>query len=225
MKLTKLINFMVLSASIGMSGCTAWLWAGGNGGIVPGSGEIVTQTSSHTQTIAQDNVHAFGKSRERLVMMGEHYWYFLDEKSTTQMAPIVNAKLPKAFHILNRCTDCKDTFVLTLTDEKTFGTDFVLFYPPQRSQEENILRELGFKKEKQGYTAQFTVKGNIYKASDNLKQDYRFEKALPVRLQQYHAGKTEIDGELLLSKIALTPVTLLGDIIILPLSLFFMPFN
>lgn len=225
MKLKQMLRTSLFSTLFALSGCTAWLWAGGNSsGFIPGSGNIVT-TQHETKEIATDTVRAFGKTKndQQIVMMGDTYWYFIDAKHTDALQKLLSTKLPKAFGTLRN-----EPFNVYLgTDTKAFGTGlFTLYYIPQNAKEIKTLTELGFASTKEKptvYTKSYNLSGQIYKKAENINTEYQFETALPISIK-VSKSETDIDGSLLATKVAATPLALAADIILLPAALIMLPF-
>lgn len=225
MKLKRIIHLALFSLILTLTGCTAWLWAGGNGGgFIPGSGDIVT-THNETKEIAKDTVRAFGKAQnnQQIVMMGDTYWYFINTAHTNELQKLLHTKLPKAFS-----TQKNQPFGLYLdSNAKSFSTGyFSLYYQPKTTQETNTLKALGFtptKYDPQTYRKQYKFEGEMYKKADNIKLEYQFETALPISIR-VSKSETHIDGSLLATKVATTPLALAADIIFIPAMLIMLPF-
>ncbi|QIM62741.1 hypothetical protein A1D29_05225 [Pasteurellaceae bacterium Orientalotternb1] len=197
-----------------------WKW----GSFIPGSGDIVT-THNETKEIAKDTVRAFGKTQnnQQIVMMGDTYWYFISSVHTNELQKLLNTKLPKAFS-----TQKNQPFGIYLdSNAKGFSTGhFSLYYQPKTAQETSTIKTLGFtptKPDPQIYRKQYKFEGEMYKKADNIKLEYQFETALPVSIQ-VSKRETNVDGSLLATKVATTPLALAADIILIPAMLIMLPF-
>ncbi|MDO5054412.1 MAG: hypothetical protein Q4D86_03735 [Pasteurella oralis] len=224
MKFKHILRIFAFSLFFTLSGCTAGLWAGGqNSSFIPGSSDIIS-TDIKAKEIAKDTIRAFGrtKDKQQIVMIGDSYWYFISPKQTEQLQTLLNTKLPKAFN-----TKANKPIRINLTKSaKGFSTDSLwLHYQPKTEREIKIVRELGFRKTSKPeiYAKEYYFEGEIYKKAENIKLEYQFETTLPVSINTLES-ETNIDGSLLLTKIAATPVALATDIILLPVLLITLPF-
>lgn len=211
-----LIKICLMSLSFLLSGCTALLWGE----------DPAVRSHTHYEQFATDTVRAFGKTQaknnEQLVMIGDNYWYFIAQKDTAELLKVLNTKLPKAFATSNN----KPFEVRLEGDAQSFYSSFTLYYEPQNDNEKNVLKALGFTSAKNPklYEKDYYVSGKIYRSSKKINQSYQFETALPISIQ---IGKTSsrVDPAKLLEKIAITPLTLAGDVVLVAVALVVYPFT
>lgn len=222
-----------------LNGCTAIMWS--QEGWLAGSKGMVTHGSKTVvQPAGTDQIRAFARTRpdsknlpaNRLLMMGDNYWYLLHEDTTKFLAPILNSSLSQQFTITqthpqtgNTLNQIAKLHVQLKTPHEHFQIDdLCLNYainptlsPAQQQQERDTLQQLSFKN--MGKQYQFCigrVTGHIYQPVQ-LPADYRFERSIPVQLYiAQDKETTHIDGKIVARNIALTPFTLIGDIILLP---------
>ncbi|MGV7079360.1 hypothetical protein ACWA5Z_11295 [Testudinibacter sp. P80/BLE/0925] len=217
---------LLLSAALSVGGCTSAMW---------GSGTAVgTQDIYHR--LGEDKVHAFGHVRTdsgqlqqgSLVMMGERYWYVVEPHASERLLPALNAKLQHRYQIFSvegreRLTE------LPVTIEDTvgkFNSRFCLRYPletsqnsKQAAQENKVLLALRFRQISQEsslttYERCFWQNGQLYDKPLQVKQNYRFEQYVPVKLQTVEHKTVVKSGPNLLRNIVLTPFTLVGDVVV-----------
>lgn len=226
-KLNYLFKIIILASTLLLSGCfTDYLWGSG-GGFPFSRSEPAIIKDYRLKKVDEDTIRAFGRTQQtqpQLVMMGDKYWYVMNEQHTEELLEILTVKLPKPFDINYQlsCDNCLKGFqVELLNDGKTFNIEFSLSYFPQNSHELDTLVKLGFtpNSSKKGlYEQYYRTNGMIYKKSPEVKADYTFETAIPVELVSTEVT-TIVDGKELLKKIAWTPAALIGDIILMPVYL------
>lgn len=82
-----------------------------------------------------------------------------------------------------------------------------------------MLEQQSFKHEGNNYQRCFgQVWGQVYNKPDNLPAEYQFEQSIPVQL--YTVSRKDVkkvNGKIVARNIALTPLTLAGDIVMFPL--------
>ncbi|MGX2950635.1 hypothetical protein ACWIUA_07010 [Ursidibacter sp. B-7004-1] len=211
-----LIKVGLATLSFILSSCTVMLW---------GANSAVHSHTYYEQS-ATDTVRAFGKTQdknnEELVMVGDSYWYFIDKENTADLLKVLNTKLPKAF-----ATSDNKPFEVRLSDNaKVFDSTFTLYYEPQNDNERNVLKELGFSlfKDNKLYRKHYSLKGKIYRPSKKIDQNYQFETALPISIQVAKTSNS-VDPGKLLQNIALTPITLAGDVVLVAITVVLYPLS
>lgn len=211
-----LVKVCLVGLSLLLSSCTIFLW----------SHDPAVRSHTYYEQSAMDTVRAFGKTQaknnEQLVMIGDSYWYFIDERNTAELLKVLNTKLPKAFSTPNN----KPFKVLLADDAQSFSSSFTLYYEPQNDNEKNVLKTLDFTSTKKPglYEKDYDLKGKIYRSSKKINHHYQFETALPISIQ---VGKTssEVDPIKLIEKITMTPITLAGDVVLVAIELVFSPLS
>ncbi|SMB89786.1 hypothetical protein SAMN05660772_01405 [Pasteurella testudinis DSM 23072] len=218
---------LLLSAVLSAGGCTSAMW---------GSGTAVdTQDIYHR--LGEDKVHAFGYARAdsgqlkqgSLVMMGERYWYVVEPQASERLLPVLNAKLQHSYQIFSPGANKEQLVELPVTIEDEsgkFSSSFCLRYPvdtsqnnKQAAQEKTALQALRFRPISEEpslmtYERCFSARGQLYDKPLQVKQNYRFEQYVPVKLQTAERKTVVKSGSKLLRNIVLTPLTLVGDAVV-----------
>lgn len=217
---------LLLSAALSAGGCTSAMWSGGGSA-------VSTQEIYHR--LGEDKVHAFGHIRTdsgqlqqgSLVMMGERYWYVVEPQASERLLSVLNAKLQHRYQIFSvkereRLTALSELPVTIEDTAGKFNSRFCLRYPldtspnnKQAAQENKVLLALRFRQVSQEsslttYERCFSPTGQMYDKPLQVKQNYRFEQYVPVKLQTVERKKV-VSGPKLLRNIVLTPFTLAGD--------------
>lgn len=217
---------LLLFAALSAGGCTSAMWSGRGSAV--GTQEIYHR-------LGEDKVHAFGHIRadsgqlqqSSLVMMGDRYWYVVEPEASEKLLPVLNAKLQHRYQIFSvknkeRMTELPELPVTIEDTAGKFNSRFCLRYPldtspnnKQAAQENKVLLALRFHQISQEpslttYERCFRTTGQMYDKPLQVKQNYRFEQYVPVKLQTVER-KTVVSGPKLLRNIVLTPFTLAGD--------------
>ena len=187
-----------------------------------------TTTTHDYQDIGEDKVYAFLQIKQDkdmfktddLVMMGEQYWYVInkDEVEKKKLLSMLNADLSSSYQIdedkikivINKKKEQQETQGLPFHTR-----DLCLGYDAKNEQEIEKLKQLSFqanKKDKpEHYKQCFFVKGSIYRAPENVPENYRLKNNLAVSLQT-HTSETHTNAPLLAGQVLGTAVTLPFDI-------------
>lgn len=216
----------LLIGTLILNGCTAMLW---------GMNDPFHKTYTE-KTVAKDQIHAFGVvakdnmqlEKGSLVMMGGKYWFVVNSKDSAELKAILDVKLDKQFQIVQhnpRYAYEALPVELESPEKQTFSSKFCLRYDTNKAADIAKLEKLAFKPveldEKTVYTRCVSAKGNYYATPNNVAEDYRFEKSVPVRIY-YKETKTKTDGWKLTNNILQTPFTLaldaVGAVLVLPLT-------
>lgn len=214
--MNNVLKFCIVSISILLSGCTLFLW---------GHDPAVKSYSSY-QDFAKDTVRAFGqtqsKDKAQLVLMGDTYWYFIIPEDTEKLLHVLNTQLPKPFATLDN-----QPFEIKLDENaKSFHSRFELYYLPQNQEEKIKLSNLGFKpteKNPKLYSNSYTLSGEMYRKANDVVKNYQFETALPIDIKLEKTSHYVKDYSKLIKNIAMTPVTLAGDVALLGLGIVLSP--
>ncbi|WP_038329979.1 hypothetical protein [Kingella kingae] len=218
---------ILTAAVLSQSSCTTlFLW---------GKNPPTTHTTTY-QDIGSDQVHAFGRAERdsnqlkagSLLMMGDKYWYALDADDSTNLLPVLNAKLTNHYQIYYG-DEILTAMPVVLTEKSRFSSDFCLKYTPAgslKTQEAQTLQSLQFKplgKQPETYARCFYTNGTLFAKPMQSPVDYRFEQVVPVKLSQ-EITHSKINGENLIGNILFTPIALAIDamigIVVLPLTIF-----
>lgn len=185
----------------------------------------------------------------RLVMLGEKTAYITDVTPQHDLVKALRTtELSKPFDIVNMYGD-SEKLKVSMSRDNQFSTHSDInngkgyvclgyrFQPADRSalkkREVAILTKLGFKlsgspleiqEERAPYMRCYdTIKGQAYAMSTPLPAEYRFKTPLPVIIESLQ-GEVEVDNASVAGKVALTPLAIMGDIIMLPVMLPLAPF-
>lgn len=225
-----------------LNGCTAILW-GQEGWLASSKGMTHKEQKKTVKKAGIDQIRAFAKTQtesqtlppNRLLMMGDKYWYLVDESDSKELVPVLNSKLSQRFTISQ--THPKTGKPVNQIQELHVGIEgdrfnidrLCLNYSispnlpeSEQQREQNILEQQSFKYKGNDYQRCFgNILGRIYNKPDNLPVDYQFERSIPTQLYTVSSKEiTKVDGKIVARNLALTPFTLVGDIILLPLWLF-----
>lgn len=187
-----------------------------------------TTTTHDYQDIGEDKVYAFLQIKQNkdmfkigdLVMMGEQYWYVInkDEVEKKKLLSMLNAGLSSPYQI----SEDKIEIVINKKKEQqeTQGLPFYtrnlcLAYDAKNDQEIEKLKQLSFRIDKKDkpehYKRCFSVDGSIYRAPENVPENYRLKNNLAVSLQT-HTSETHTNVPLKAGQILGSAVTIPFDI-------------
>ncbi|WGE31343.1 hypothetical protein NYR60_05575 [Actinobacillus genomosp. 2] len=209
MKLKHLLSAVILACSTLLSGCFSLLTAS----------EARVSTSHHeSKVVAEDNITQFGlvKSTKQLVMMGDKYWYLLDQGSSNYVQKLIDAKLPKGFSTSGAVFQIKDK------QAQTWEGETLLEYRTDKKAEKQKLNTLGFEgcydcPEATYFFKRLSFSGKFFAKTEGIAVKSNLKTKLIIKFIEY---KTEerVDGDGL-TAIALMPFAIAADIVTLPLQL------
>lgn len=219
---------VAVCAAMSLNGCTLLLW---------GKDSPFRETTTRHE-LAKDEIQAFamvGKPHSQLqqgslVMMGKQNWFVVNPQDSAKLQGVLNVKLDKAFQIVDRYQhEPLKSFPVELktVDSNDFSTEFCLRYNTGKAADIAKLKALSFKEVQPKQSAQKTnpyyiyctqASGQFYRTPQNHQADYRFETPFPVSVT-YQVSKTHTDVGQLLGNIAMTPITLAGDVVLVPILL------
>ncbi len=197
---------LIISIAFSFQSCvlTTLLWSEG-----------VVVNEKEKIPITNDTIYSFLKTQNKtkqidkdtLIMVGKKYWYVVDKLDFNEIYGTLNAKLPKAFTIKEKHVP------IEIEDDKLrFSSFFILNYEPANAIEKKILKDLDFSHKygtKNTYEKWFLIKGKIFLPQKNAKIDYTFQT--PLKASLYSSTYFS------LKKVALTPIAVAGDVILIPL--------
>lgn len=244
--LKKLALFSLLLATL--NGCTGLLWS--QNGFLAGSRDMVdNQYTTEYRDIGNDDIRAFAMVKpdsqtlpaNSLLMMGDNYWYAVDPKKSQELVAALRAPLSQRFQILvskpneKAVYSASDSLYLDISKSEdgsmTFGIPALCLkysVPTELSaaaqqKERNALLQADFKLN-QGNTYStcfYHIHGTIYAKPEKLPAEYQFERSIPVHLYSSSTKiEKDVNGKMVLRNIALTPFTVVGDIVLLPVYMF-----
>ncbi|WGE31342.1 hypothetical protein NYR60_05570 [Actinobacillus genomosp. 2] len=215
MKLKHLLSAAMLASSSLLSGC-------GLTSLALYESQLTIPSSEYN--VFRDNVTQFGmlKSTKQLVMMGDKYWYVLDQKSSAYIQKLMDTKLSGEFSV--------DTVDIRLTKEKSQNWDgsTYIYYKATKKSEKQTLKELGFS---QGCSQNSThstdvvrtslgLKGQIFAKTEDVAVNGKFKTKIPVEITEFTFGERVDWGGV--TAIAAVPFAIIGDIVTLPYQLLFL---
>lgn len=235
------VKSLILSAAavFMLNGCTGLLWE--QEGLVAGSRGMTHKEQKITvKKAGTDQIRAFAKTNatsktlppNRLLMMGDEYWYLVDEDDSKALVPVLGSKLSQRFTIsqihpktgksVNKIKELhvgieKGKFTI---DRLCLNYSISPNLPDsEQRREQNMLEQQSFEHDGNNYQRCFgQVWGQVYNKPDNLPAEYQFEQSIPVQL--YTVSRKDVkkvNGKIVARNIALTPLTLAGDIVMFPL--------
>ena len=186
-----------------------------------------TTTTHDYQDIGEDKVYAFLQIKQDkdmfktgdLVMMGEQYWYVInkDEVEKKKLLSMLNAGFSSPYQV----GEDKIKIVINKKKEQQemqglpfYTRGFCLGYDAKNDQEIEKLKQLSFqvnKKQPEHYERCFSVDGSIYRAPENVPENYRLKNNLAVSLQM-HSYETHTNVPLKAGQILGSAVTIPFDI-------------
>jgi hypothetical protein len=198
----------------------------------------MTSTERIERDHSMDRILAFGLAkadsqqikRDSLIMIGERYWYVVEQNDSQTLYPALNAKLSRPYEILNKYHEKLSTDIegangilsaALYPGEQRFTTDFCLKYqldttqPALYQQEKNTLEQTDFTPDmvqKDTYRQCHDIEGTFYSSPQNLPEDYRFENSIPAKLAIVEE-RTSIDKSNVARTALLTPVAIAADVI------------
>ena len=226
---------LLLAAGIGLSGCalTSELWHGGF-------------TRYNEDRFQDEQIYAFGFTKptsqnltpNRLVMMGDQAVYVTEvtpEHDLVKALRTTDLSKPFGFDgdygLYVKFDNGRDgSFVAASGKDSQNKPSLCLSYgfdqntnAATRTRETAKLVHLGFERQgENGYKRCYgLIRGSRYAMSESLPAEYRFQTPVTITLQRGNA--TELDGGRVAKAIILTPITLIGDIIMLPIMPFVYP--
>lgn len=210
-----LFSLAVLAVSMSLTGCASFSLGGAPKAVKK---EIISTV------IAQDSIRGFGmlKSTGQFVMMGETYWYVLDNDSSQRIQQLIDAKLQNRFEI--------DTISIVFHDDENrlWGGRTTLYYTAGNKAEIQKLGQLGFQrvcdrddcpKDKVKFGTYFPVQGELFAKTPSVAPEHQFSPALPVDIFAEHT-KTEVSGKSVMASVA-KPFAMAADVVTLPVQLFY----
>lgn len=215
---------LILSVFL-LSGCTMFLW----------------YKNPESVVIADDKLVGFTKvqkgNEERFVMLGEQYWLLLDKTSSEQFAPLLHTKFSQPFvlgsrneiefniqanHLAAREPHIshfsKESFSIQLenVNSKQFKGMVSLRYQNATDNEEAILAKICHPKFKEVFHCHFQFSGEIYQKTEQSLNLHMAKIAPALPMTIFYESTERSLGEIS-KNLILTPFTLVGDMIILPI--------
>lgn len=241
----KRMKIMAISSLVlVLSGCgTAVLWENTDKGYIS-FGKVVDTTKS-VKVVETDHILGFAQvnntraASKKLVIVGQQYAYLMKDESESAFQ-ILDSSLdvkhirlyePKAqkyhldFNLLNNN-------VKSLKDGVGFQTKIHLLYDKNKSElsleEQNTLQRLGFSEENFAqnnaqqdirYVKVMAMQGKVLGLNDELRslKFQSFSQAYSINIYANYVDK-DVDFKTLFKKIALTPVALVGDLVVIPIG-------
>ena len=159
-----------------------------------------------------------------LIMIGEKYWYLLDQESSKELTRYVETKLSHGY-IFNKTFDDK-TLTLTVADpaSRRFTIFFDLRYENPSVQDRAAIKarhlfsagEGGWKgaTENDGYFAFISLEGHYYPAPVALPEDRALSNSIPINIRTQIGEKNKFHADNFVFNVLTTPGNLLGDILL-----------
>lgn len=207
-----------------LSGCTMFLW----------------NKNPEAVVIADDKLVAISKiqkeNEERLIMLGEQYWLLLDKTSSEQFAPLFQTKFSRPFvlgtnneiefniqanHLAARephiSRFSRKSFAIQLenVNSKQFKGMVSLRYQHATDNEEAILAKICHPKFKEVFYCDFQFSGEIYQKTEQSLNLHTAKIAPALPMTIFYESTERSLGEIS-KNLILTPFTLVGDMIALP---------
>lgn len=224
-----------------LNGCTGVLWK--QEGFLAGShGMNYEEQKITVKEAGEDQIRAFAKTNaagktlppNRLLMMGDKYWYLVDENASKALVPVLSGKLSQRFTIsqthpkTGKPVNQIQELHVGMEEDKFTINRLCLNYSispnlseSEQKQEQNMLEQQSFKHERNNYQRCFgNIRGHVYNKPDKMPADYQFERSIPVQLYTVSSKYVnKVNGKIVARNLALTPFTLAGDIVLLPVWL------
>lgn len=243
--LKKLKIFMtcsLISLSIVLSGCTALLWGkkSTNGGYLSGSDDIITK-SEESFKVNQDNIKGFAllknvsdANKSQIMVIGQQFGYLI-HSGNSEVFKFLNSELDPKYWRIEPAKNCKCALKL-FVDEKVKGqnklyfstyVNFVYVKENLSEKDKKILSQLGASRsEDLGHQSgqyprlEVHLKGEVVGLSKEIKALDLKKFSQNYQIEMY-ADKTKkhVNYARMFGYIALTPFTVLSDIILSPLYL------
>ncbi len=191
-----------------LNGCTYIVW----------KADPVKTTTMQAEAVDRDNVFALARTTVEqkelpagsIIIIGEKYIYVLDSGGERLI------ELMKAVPDNRKLTATSENMRFVLKKNQKISGNLSLQYPKETGIDESM-NKLRFYKGNDAYTTQIKLEGRIFSAQNNqlnLPQVSTFNHSYTITL---HLEKTNINAKKLFENIMITPITLMGDVIVLPL--------
>lgn len=183
--------------------------------------------------VGQDNVYAFGVLPEKvedfqagtLMMMGDKYWYVLQNNDAKTFSNILNADLSQRYRIFDKKNQQELSYIPIIIGTQSqnikntyFNSQFCLRYQTTNPKEIDKLTSLSFLPFTSGnneYSQCLTARGQVYGSPKNTTPQYHFEQVVPIKLSYAEHKKTFAMGETV-KNIAMVPVAVVGAVLSIP---------
>ena len=241
MKKLSLITALLMTPML-ISGCTAILWANEDKGFLA-TGKVITDKDPEYKVVAEDQILGFAQVRTpdtdqvQLMVVGKQYAYQI-QQGQGQAFNIINSGLNVSALRLIRPNDPNFSLNFYLDEDNkarlgqgVFETTIYMTYDQAviSTADKALLDKLGFElyeyqdkdqKKTQRYVKKMVMHGKMVGLNAQLKalKFQSFSKAYPIHIHSIQTGHG-VDFKVLFRKIALTPVTLVGDALIIPIGL------
>lgn len=215
--------FSIVLSVLLLSGCTMFLWHKNPEAVVIADDKLVGITK-----IQKEN-------EERLIMLGEQYWLLLDKTSSDKFLPLFQTEFSRPFVLggrnkiefniqANHFSTVKpisifsaESFAIQLdnVNSKQFNGMVSLRYQNATDNEEGVLAKICHHKDREVFHCHFHFSGEIYQKTEqslNL-HTVKIAPALPIKI--FYESTERSLGEIS-KNLILTPFTLVGDMITLP---------
>lgn len=210
--------FIILSATLLAQGCTALLWS---------ANPAVEEVESSKQTQLEDKIFAIGKNQQAQATIAAGTVLIIGQKNIY----VLNKGSEKLFEIYKNIPDRKylspsleSTLEFRLNDANAFSGAVTFSYlkqtPIDDSEWDILLNKLGFQKQNDKLaTIYLSISGKIHPHADaNQSQQAasKFRQSYPVLF--YKTKRiTQVNPDNIIENAVMTPVSLAGDMILLPL--------
>lgn len=216
--------FSLMLSVLLLSGCTMFLW----------------HKNPEAVVIADDKLVGFTKIQkendERLIMLGEQYWLLLDKTSSDKFLPLFQTEFSRPFVLgernkiefniqANHFSTVKpisslsaESFAIQLenVNSKQFKGMVSLRYQNATDNEEGVLAKICHHKDRDVFHCHFQFSGEIYQKTEQSLNLHTVKIAPALPMTIFYESTERSVGEVS-KNLLLTPFTLVGDMIILPI--------